>query len=228
METKDELMYRKYEVEIKFVRGIAGGKPAQAGLIQRHAALFSEGVSNYLKLSKSVEGEVSEEAIAEYLASCTSVFPVDDDGIFIQDFQVCAMLKDACQRMHATLRKKGLGNTIRDGGVVVPPKLYLGVNPMFQETPGNPDNGRSIVARFQVAYPESLVIPLAVIENGDYPDNVFRQSWIVAQTIGLGANRHLGYGRFELVRLDDQGHWNSPTEVWKKGLPKKGVNPVAV
>lgn len=210
MDTETTLLYRKYIVDIAFVNGLAGGRPATAGLVADHIALFSEGVSNALKMSKNVEGEVTEEAAEKYMLKCSAVFPVDKQGIYIGGFQINAMLKDAAQRMKATMKTRGLGHTIRDGGVVFPRRIYLGQEPQLIERPIKPDNAASAsIKLFQVAENVKLTIPCAVIENGDLPDQLWHQIWQVAQAIGLGAQRHLDYGSFEVMENKEDGHWES-------------------
>ena len=211
VETKDDFLYRKYLIHIEMLEpGIAGGTPLTPNLVREHARLYGLGVSNPLKAAKIEEGEVTEEAIEAYLKRCSSGFPADVSGSYIRGFQLNAMLKDAAQRTKATLARKGLGNTIRDGGVLFPEKLYLRsngktVSPIIVERPVKPDSGPSNIKIFQVAEGVLFDLPCAVLENGDLPDSLFRQLWIVAQGIGLGANRHLGYGRF-VATLKDAGN----------------------
>lgn len=225
METKDDFLYRRYQVNLEFANGLAGGTPLSRGLISEHMRLFSEGVSNALKYAKNVEGEVTEEAMEAYLARCSAGFPADEGGIYLRGFQLNAMLKDAAQRMKVTMAKKGLGNTIRDGGLLFPDKIYLGVEPIVIERPVKPDNGPSNIKVFQVAEGVKLTIPCAVLENGDLPDSLFRQLWIVGQGIGLGANRHLGYGRFQVTALTDDEPW-SITDLWADGAAPINTSPV--
>ena len=227
METPKEYLYRLYSVKVEFLNGIAGGTPLNKGLISEHMRLFAQGVSNPLKYAKEVEGEVTEEAMEAYLARCSSGFPVDKDGIYLRGFQLNAMLKDAAQRMKATLTRKGLSNTIRDGGVLFPDRIYLGTTPLIIERPVKPDNGPSNIKVFQVAEGVTIDLPCAVLENEDLPDKLWRQMWIVAQGIGLGANRHLGYGRFTAI-IEEKGNANVedgypiPQTVGATSQPKKG------
>lgn len=202
VEAKTQYLYRKYTISLEMQNGIAGGSPATTGLAAAHATRFSNEVSNALKLSKKQEGEVSEEAIQAYMLSCSSVFPLDDGGIYVRGYQFNAMIKDAAQRMKATLKHKGLGNTIRDGGLLFPAKVYLGVKPTIIEKPVKPDNGPANIRIFQVAEGVKLVVPCAILDNGDLSDELFRQIWTVAQYVGLGANRHLGYGQFTVSKID--------------------------
>ena len=207
MDTPNEYLYRRYSIDLDFITPVAGGNPLDTGLIANHIARFSEGVSNALKLSKKTEGEVSEEAMQKYMLSCSSGFLLDGDGIYIRGYQVNAMLKDAAQRMKATLKTKGLNNTIRDGGLLFPDRIYLGVAPTIVERPSHPDRGPSNIKIFQVAEGVKLSLPCAVLENGDLPESLFGQMWQVAQGIGLGANRHMGYGRFVVTHTQTMEEW---------------------
>ena len=209
-------LYRRYTVGIEFLNGIAGGSPVDKGIVANHIAKFSAGVTNALKLSKKQNGEVTEEAMNKYMTSVSQVFPLDDDGIYIRGFQLNAMLKDAAQRMKATLKTRGLGNTIRDGGLLFPDRIYLGVEPTIIEKGVKPDNGPSNIKIFQVAEGVKLTLPCAVLDNGDLTDKLFKQMWVVAQGIGLGANRHLGYGRFKVTGLKEDGDCDI-TDLWTNG-----------
>ena len=209
-EPKEETqyLYRRYQVDLEMLDGLAGGIPMTSGLAVNHVARFSESVSNDLKLSKKNTGEVTEEAMQKYMLACSSGFNLDSKGIYIRGFQVNAMLKDAAQRMKATMKVKGLGNTIRDGGLHFPDRIYLGVEPTIIEKAVKPDNGPANIKIFQVAEGVNLSLPCAVLENGDLGSELFRQIWVVAQGIGLGANRHLGYGRFAVRKIEETGDWS--------------------
>lgn len=198
-----EYLYRRYTVSLH-IDSIAGGTPLNKGLVAGHIAKFSEGVSNDLKLSKKQSGEVTEEAMQKYMLAVSSGFLLDElQGIYIRGYQFNAMYKDAAQRMKATMKQKGLGNTIRDGGLQFPDRIYLGVPPSIVERPVKPDNGSANVSIFQTASDIDLQLPCAVLDNGDLPDELFKQVWVVAQGIGIGAHRHLGYGRFEVLGIED-------------------------
>ena len=224
-ENEVQYLYRRYQVSLNIEPpGLAAGVPADKGLIASHIAKFSAEVTNALKLGKKQEGEVSEEAMNKYMMSCSSVFLVDEKGIFIRGTQFNAMLKDAAQRMKATLKIRGLGNTIRDGGLLFPSKVYLGVEPTIVERAVKPDNGPANIKIFQVAEGVKLSVPCAVLENGDLSDALFRQMWVVAQGIGIGANRHLQYGRFEMD-VEETGDWNI-TQLFTNGHKSSETGPV--
>ena len=225
METEDDLMYRRYRVDIQFLNGIAGGTALDKGLVANHIARFSAEVSNVMKLSKKQDGEVTEEAMKKYMTSVSSVFPLDDGGIYLRGMQFQAMLKDAGQLTKATLKKKGLGRTIRDGGVLFPPKVYLGVEPSIIERPVKPDNGPATIKIFQVAEGGKLSIPCAVLNNGDLDDKLWKQLWQVGQGIGLGANRHLDYGKFKVTDIRQEDNWNI-IDLWANGTTPESTSPV--
>lgn len=223
-----QYLYRRYTVGIEFLSGIAGGQPLNHGLVAAHIARFAEDVSNDLKLSRKNNGEVTEEAMQKYMLACSSGFNLGDRGIYIRGFQFNAMLKDAAQRIKATMKTKGLGHTLRDGGLLFPDRIYLGVDPHVVERPVKPDNGPANIKIFQVAEVPAMTVPCAVLENGDLPDDLFRQVWVVAQGMGLGANRHLGYGRFSIRSIKQEGDWNI-ADLFRSGmevLANGGASPV--
>lgn len=221
METTQETAYRRYWTDIVFQNGLAGGRPPEGtNLVETHIALFSEGVSNALKHSMKTEGAVTEEAMRKYVSGLSAVFPIDEEGIYITDNQITAMMKDAAQVMKATLKTKGLTRTVRDGGVIAPPKIHLGVSPTFVERPVKPDNGPANIKKFQVAEGVALSIPIAVLDNGDLPDKLFREIWRTAQNVGVGAQKHLGYGKFRLVGIRDTEEFDMEDIIWGKVQPR--------
>jgi|TARA_Y100000310_G_scaffold33293_1_gene31487 hypothetical protein len=203
-------LFKRFDIELEFTNGIAGGRPATAALAQAHILKFSEGVSNALKLSEKVEGVVTEEAMQEYMMNNKSVFPVDEGGIYIRGFQFNAMLKDAAQRLKETRKTQGLGKTIRDGGLHFPYKIYLGVEPNMAEEAVKPDAAPSgSIKLFQTADIVNLKVPCAVMDNGDLPVKLFNELWEVAQGMGLGSQRHLGYGQFIVNSVESNKGWAS-------------------
>ena len=198
-------LWRRYTVDIRFIEGIAGGLPA-ADLVDQHMRLFSHGASNPMKLSIKTDGEVTEAAMKEYLQRCSTLFPADDIGLYIRGFQFNAMLKDAGQRSKETMKAKGLGNMLRDGGLHFPHRIYMQDGAIMVERPSKPDNGPSNIKRFQVIERPRMVVECAVLNNDDLPDARFRLLWEVAQGVGLGAQRHLGYGAFRVMSLTEIPH----------------------
>ncbi len=229
-DTSLEFGYRRYNIQLDFITAIAAGVPASPGLAVHHAKLYSAEVSNDMKASKKDVGEVSEEAVQEYLLRCSSVFYLDessdDKGIYIRGYQFAALLKDAAQRTKATLKIRGLNSTIRDGGVVFPDRIYLGVAPQIVERPCIPDGKSANIKIFQTAQIKSMTVPCAVLDNNDLSDDLFKQLWIVAQGVGIGANRHLGYGRFEVREIEQAPQWKI-MDIFRADGPLSGdVSPV--
>ena len=171
------------------------------------------------------DGEVTEAAMQKYMTSVSSVFPLDEDGIYIRGMQIQAMLKDAGQLTKDTMKKKGLGRTIRDGGIVFPSKIYLGVEPTITERPVKPDNGSATIKIFQVANGVELSIPCAVLDNGDLDDALWKRLWTVSQNIGLGANRHLDFGKFKVTDIRQEDNWDI-TDLWANGATPEETSPV--
>lgn len=222
-----EFMYNRYVVKLDFITPIASGVPATQGLATRHAKLYSASVTNDMKASKKDAGEVSEEAVRQYLLSCSSVFYLDDDkGVYIRGYQFNAMLKDAAQRSKVTLKIRGLNNTIRDGGLIFPDRIYLNVPPQTVERPSIPEGKSANIKIFQTAEVPCLEIPCAALDNGDLTDSLFKQLWIIAQGIGIGSNRHLGYGRFEVTEITDAVGWKITDLFREDGFLQGEVSPV--
>ena len=207
MEPTEDSFYTTYRVDLEFQQPIAAGRPATPALAVKHATQFAAGVTNALKLSKKDEGDVSEEAVEQYIMHLSSIFPIDEEGIYVTGNQLTALLKDAAQSLKLTVKHKGLNRTLRDGGVIFPIRVYLGVEPTFVERPVKPDNGPANIKRFQIAESVALSIPVAVLNNGDLNEQMFRQIWRQAQSVGLGANKHLDYGKFIVSDLREDSGW---------------------
>ena len=210
MDTPNEHLYQCYMVSMEFLDGVAGGRSPIKNLIERHVERFKQQVTNDMKIALNVEGEVTEEAIQSYLETCTSLFPVDEKGIYLAGHQFQAMLKDSAQRTKMSTQIKSLNNTIRDGGVLFPQRVYLNAVPTTVQRHSNPDGGKSNIKNFQIAEQVKLSVPCAILQNGDLPLSRFHQLWIVGEGIGMGANRHLGYGQFRLIDIQPTGGWNPP------------------
>ena len=227
METSIETLYSRYQVRIEFLNGLAGGTPLNQDLVRQHMTLYAEGVSNPLKYAKKVEGEVTEAAMQSHLERCSSGFPADENGSYIRGFQFNAMLKDAAQRTKDSMKKKGLGNTIRDGGLLFPDKVYLGQAPVIVERPVKPDSAaHAMIKIFQVVEGVKLSVPCALLNNGDIEPELWQRLWVVAQGIGLGANRHLGYGRFRLTALEKTENFEITDLFNANGKVGKNASPV--
>jgi len=118
-------LWDRYEITLRFIDEIAAGRPASGDLVERHMELFRHQATNVMKLAFITEGEVTEDVMQDYIKGCSTVFPADEVGIYLRGFQANAMLKDAAQRTKDTMKKKGLGNILRDGGLHFPHKYPI-------------------------------------------------------------------------------------------------------
>ncbi|KKL16232.1 hypothetical protein LCGC14_2497660 [marine sediment metagenome] len=198
-------LWTTYKVSIAFRNGIAGSIPLDENIARRYIDLYGEGVSNMLKLGKKREGELSEEHIDAYLRAATTVFRIDEQGPYIRDFQVRAMLRDASKMLNEVGARAGLlAFTIANGGVAMPERMHFKEEPRRAERPVAPEHkGRrkATLAVFQVIDGATLTFPVQVVKNEAISFDLFKRMWRVAQEIGLGGFRHLGYGKFDLKEL---------------------------
>lgn len=198
-------MYTTYSVSLKFRNGVAGSVPLDSNLVRRYIDLYGEGVSNMLKVGKAREGVVSEEAMDAFIKAATTVFRVDGQGPYLAGFQVNAMLRDSAKMAGIRGASTGLlGFSIMNGGVVPPDRIHLGKEPHLTERPIAPiDRGvrRASLAVFQIVEGAEVVFELKVIDNNEFPRERLDLIWSVAQEVGLGGFRHLGYGKFDLVSM---------------------------
>lgn len=199
-------LYTNYNVGLCFRNGIAGTMPLDENIARRYIELYGAGVSNMLKLGRQQEGEVTEEAMQAYLRASTTVFRIDEQGPYLRDFQVTAMLRDAAKLLAERGAKTGMiGFTVSNGGVVLPERLHLGGEPKLVERPVTPydRNGHRVpsLAVFQVMEDVSLLFPVKVIKNDAISLDLFKRMWQAGENIGLGGFRHLGYGKFDITVL---------------------------
>lgn len=201
-------LYKTYELEIAFRNGVAGSMPLEPHLIDAHIDNYSHDVSNALKAGKKKEGVVSEEAIAAYKRGATSVFRIDDDGQpYLRDFQVTAMMLAASRIMGQWGSKGGLlQQTIQDGGVVLDERISLAGEFTLTERPIAPRSGRggrqASIAVFEVVHGGRASFSMSIIDNKALEESLLKDIWNVAQNTGLGGFRHLGYGKFDIVKLE--------------------------
>ncbi len=198
-------MYTQYQVSLKFRNGVAGSIPLDQNLVRRYIDLYGEGVSNMLKVGKAREGVVTEEAMDAFIKAATTVFRIDGEGPYLANFQINAMLRDAAKMANIRGSSTGLlAFSIMNGGIVAPERIHLGKEPHLTERPIAPiDRGvrRASLAVFQIVENAEIQFPLRVIENNELPQERLSLMWEIAQEIGLGGFRHLGYGKFDLVSL---------------------------
>jgi len=203
-------MYKRYQVELRFRDKILGGIPVAKELIEPW--LRARGMEE--KAIKEVAEDVAEAVGAVPAAEVErawTTFKRDDKGIYIEERQIKALLREAAFVLRLT-QKRGLRDTIAHGVFTEPDRIYLtrdgqqitapdGVieGPIHVMTAQGP---RSSLKRQDYIEKAEAQFTLMVAgpSTGEQTISVrdLAEMWIHAQDIGLGASRSQGYGKFSV------------------------------
>lgn len=155
-----------------------------------------------------------EAASQEHAAlKSTNGFKVDEQGLYIEDRQVKAMLKESTNVLFAGERwgktKKGPKAFVAERVFVRPRRIHVGVE--------EPDGVELVVGhvadkagkRSTLTYHEYVEKPTIEIELEVVRDELtleqWGQLWLHASANGLGALRSQGYGRFDVTKFERVG-----------------------
>ena len=215
-EVKVSYDYDVYSVQFTFgEEGVAASLPVSNSIRADYARLLQAGASNIMKIALGNKEQISEEDILAYLEKTMAVFPVDESGFYLREVQVISMLLNAATRCKLTVLRKGARSTLTQGTCFIRPKrLHLGdgdldLTPSDLTAPAelteresfvpNKQTGRSAIKSFQVM---TKVKPISLkfycLRNGDITPEDMGRLWDIAQNIGLGGCRRLGFGKFSL------------------------------
>ena len=216
--TKEEIKemssaYNVYDIELTFNgQGIAGTRQMSPSVRRDYIEHVRSGTSNFLHQALKEAGVVTEEAMEKYIESTSAGFNLDETGFYILPVpMIISLLLNAATRTKLTVIRKGAKSTLIVTSHVLPRKLYLtngSLEPAKLEEhesfiPPQAGSGKPIVKSFMVLTNVApLKFNLHSLNNGDITPEEMKKLWVVAQEIGLGGARRLGYGRFELSRCE--------------------------
>jgi hypothetical protein len=236
---RDEL-FATYEVELQFVDKIMGGVPknpkvvegwlrAKAGvteareLFQATARTMAENgtpldydPSALATMNPDEMYHIIDRATQEHAAlKSTNGFKHDDEGLYIEDRQIKAAIKESTNILYAGERwgktKKGPKSFVAERVYVEgtnghPNRLYLGTD--------EPDNVELVVGHVQdkqgkrstLTYHEYVEKPVIQFRIASLRDEVSYDHWGMLfahmELNGLGALRSQSHGRFEVTKFE--------------------------
>lgn len=196
-----------FSAHIKFIRPVAGGNPVSTNLISDYIAAISSGHSNPVKAALATDGVVTDEAIQKFLEKATGLHYRDIEGPYLCDYMIQANLRAAAIALNIRGAKTGALHNVLTQGVLMPPKLRLlgDADSMFITRAIQPwDKGyrQPTLATFEVIPAGAEVaFPITVADEKELPKERLRMLLDWGGSIGLGAKRGLGYGKYEVVSL---------------------------
>jgi len=108
----------KFDVELRFVDQVQGGIPRHGEMIE--AWLASRQMSD-LAEQTAVEVDLVEEADKMWCG-----FKRDEHGLYLEDRQITALLKEASSMLGIARQNRGWRQVLQHGTFVKPARLYLG------------------------------------------------------------------------------------------------------
>lgn len=218
-------LFTVYEADLAFEDKIMGGVPKDPKIIEgwlRSQAGIEDGseireamLRTLVELGADVRSDMTDEELykaAEELATMkqTNGFKRDDNGLYIEDRQVKAMLKESVNILYAGDRwgktRKGPRSFVAERAFVKPARIYLGRD--------EPDGIELVIGhvsdasgkRSTLAYHEYAEQPILKIQVEMLRDELSHEQWAEifyhAERNGLGALRSQSHGRFAVTRWE--------------------------
>lgn len=218
-------LFTAYELDLAFEDKLMGGVPkspkiiegwlrSQAGIDDK-AEVEQAMIRTLQELGADVHpGMVYDELVAksEELAAVKSTngFKLDDNGLYIEDRQVKAMLKESVNILYAGDRwgktRKGPRSFVAERAFVKPARIYLGryepdgvelVIGHVSDAAGK----RSTLAYHEYAERPTITIQVEVLRD-ELTTEQWTEIWCHAERNGLGALRSQSHGRFAVTRWE--------------------------
>jgi len=212
--------FDKYSIRIEFTKPVVGAIPKHPDIIEawvksRHEKKGAD--PKYLReLIEKIKREVQAE---EEVEKCWTTFKRDEEGIYIEDRNIKAMLREAANVLESF---KGKGSTARKqtfqhGLFVKPPRIHFYRDGEIIREPEDTQERaihvmtamgpRSALKREDVVLPgaqlqfEIWVVVPSSREGAHIPEAMLRD-WIeLGQEIGLGGSRSQQFGKFRVLEF---------------------------
>jgi hypothetical protein len=225
----DKDMWDKWAVKLQFRDKLLGGIPRDPkvieGWLRAKAGVDKDWeVQQMMRRTLQELGvEVPQEATLDQLLELSETmaanqntvgFKVDDNGLYVEERQVKAMLKEVTNVLFAGEKwgktRKGPKGYLAERVFVTPSRISLGrkepdnVELVIGHVTG-PQGPRSVLAYHEYVEQATIEFKLMVVKGTmDTPGkkDPWRDMWLLAQENGLGALRSQGHGRFDVIRWD--------------------------
>lgn len=218
-------LFTDYRVRIQMRDRIMGGIPKNPAIIEgwlRSKAGIDQAeevrqamLRTLLELGAEIRPDMSFEELedaSKHLASAKSTngFKVDSDGLYVEQRQIKAMLKESTNILFAGERwgitRKGPKSFVAERVFIVPDHIALGVKEptnieLFIGHTSGPAGRQSNLTYHEYVERPELTFTLRVAEDAIKREQ-WALLWVHAQENGLGALRSQGFGRFDVVAWD--------------------------
>lgn len=224
-EEEREGLFAIYEAELSFRDKIMAGVPtdpkimeawirSQAG-VEKQEEIRQMTLRTLTEMGADVDAgmtfEELEKASEEIAANkSTNAFKRDEGGLYVEDRQVKAMIKESVNILFADQRwgktRKGPKNFTAERVFVEPPRIHLSTD--------EPDGVELVIGhitdkagkRSTLAfheYVENAVLEMRVeVLRDEVEDRNWSDIWLHAERNGLGALRSQSFGRFYVTRWE--------------------------
>ena len=212
-------LYDVYRVTIAVREQICGGKPKNDDLlaahIRRKTGYDDEVTKKQLQDAKN-EDEGLKELTEEKIEQAGTGFLSDGKGLYIDTYQLKAMLKQSAQMLGFYKKKRGTKNMCAEGsevkGLDHESRVYLGVkqadgtdeNVVHAMTPQGPISGIKhvdYVRKPKLTF-EVWVLKTAPAETRHLSEEDLVEILTFSQENGLGADRARGMGKFDVISFE--------------------------
>jgi len=201
-------LFRKFSVEIQFREKILGGIPKKKELIEPW--LKSRGVPR--EAAKEMAEEIAEEVetVEDIVAGAWTGFKSDEKGVYIEERQIKALLKEAAFVLELT-KKARFKDSIAHGLFVKPERIHFYRGQTWLQKPdGHDETAIHVMTRRgpRTALKRSDFIEKAKcrfeiwVAGPAINEEDLRRLFTLGQEIGLGASRSQGYGKFDLLKFE--------------------------
>ncbi len=217
-------LYTTYRVVIAFRDRLVGGIPKSPDVIDGWIRT-STGVDDVeerrqmllrtlQELGADVDGDTSYDdlvAASKQLAVNQGTgFKQDEQGLYIEDRQVKAMLKECTNILFAGERwgktRKGPKSFLAERVFVSPARIHLermkpdGADLFIGHVSG-PQGPQSTLQHYEFVEQAQIEFEVQVVKDVIEPQH-WPQIWLLAQENGLGAKRSQSFGRFDVVAFE--------------------------
>ena len=217
------VQYDRYRVEIEFVKECVGGIPKNENVLEAWVQSRGERKGADPKYLKKLIEKIKQEVEAEEdMEKYWTTFKRDDAGIYLEDRNVKAMLREAATTLEyfrgkgSTARKQ----TFQHGLFVKPDKIrFHRDGKVIREPEATQERAvhittamgpRSALKREDVVLPGArMTFEIWVVRPNGGEAHITKEmlrDWLeLGQEIGLGASRSQQFGKFRVVRFERIG-----------------------
>lgn len=212
-------MWKRYKLEMRFTRRLMAGVPKHPDLIKSWLEARAPSEAAFAAMENPTPlAELAEEVINQVGADATEInkiwcgFKSDDNGLYVDGYHIKSHLKDCANRLQLFIGIKALKAKLADKVAVEEEVCYLGRSEPdgYWEHPIHlkvtPQGPRSALKRNDYVERPTIAMHLMVLDDGVITTKLLEQILTYGSTMGFGAERGLGNGRYSytLTELPDK------------------------